>query len=131
MTYILPPSDDDDMKREPCNGFKNFAMMIPSGATKIKRYPKFRGWAILWIGKWVGFRKYEQVIPTRHDKIIHFMWWKLVKPIPAPYSFRSWNIPSFKVDEMKTFTEKYGNENFLEHRERMGRDAPPKEEGAV
>lgn len=60
---------------------KNFAMMIPTSLTPIKKYPKYFGWSCISMKKWVSIKYYKRIVPVRSDKIIDFLFWKFVKPI--------------------------------------------------
>jgi hypothetical protein len=59
----------------------NFGMLIPATTIKVSRGLKLFGWHVLFMKKWVGFKKWRRTVPVRDDLIINFMFWYFVKPM--------------------------------------------------
>lgn len=101
-----------DENKPPEDFMKNFAIMMPTGPTKYKKSKKYFGWYVLWVGEWVGIKRYKRIVPVRSDLIQDFLFWKFAKPIEPQYGFRSWTINGF--DNIQYFgnrTKKYTDGN--------------------
>lgn len=60
---------------------EHWGMVFPNKAMKRKRYLKIFGYYCLWIGRWVGIKKYVRDVPARTDIVIDFLFWKFIKEI--------------------------------------------------
>ncbi len=77
-TYTFP-------KHDPIEPYKigdteRWGMLIPTGVTILKQ-KKYFGWYVLFMKKWVGFKRWRRTVPVRDDLIINFMFWYFVKPL--------------------------------------------------
>jgi hypothetical protein len=73
--YIVPKEVTDSQPMQ------NYGMLIPQGASVIIKERKYFGWHVLFMKKWVGFKKWRRTVPVRDDMIINFMFWYFVKPL--------------------------------------------------